>query len=91
MHKFLFPWIHGPDHDLCIRAIGYLVSCLRWAMENILVVWKRHKFFFWNTWLGHQTNLSVGKIFFGIPGWATKQICLLKKLSVTIYNVGKKP
>ena len=22
MHKFLFPRIHGPDHDLCIKFIG---------------------------------------------------------------------
>ena len=21
MHKFMFPWIHGSDHDLCIRSI----------------------------------------------------------------------
>ena len=43
---------------------GYWIFSFMFEMghENILVVWKRHNFFF------------------GLPGWATKQVCLLKKI-----------
>ena len=38
--KFLFPRIHGPDHDLCIRSISNIVmACLH---STQFLAWHRY-------------------------------------------------